>query len=104
MKSLSHAKYAKHAKASINREKNPEESFLGDLGDLERAIASGRERRLCLHWVAKNAGKTCVCVACAACLPRFTCELWKVLTNAECGMRNAECGMRNAECGTKNES
>ena len=40
MKSLSRAK---DAKASINREKNPEESFLGDLGVLERAIASGRE-------------------------------------------------------------
>jgi len=37
MKSLSHAKDAKDAKASINREKNPEKSFLGE-----------RARQLCL--------------------------------------------------------
>ena len=56
-------------------EKNPGESFLGDLGVLERAIASGRERRF-----SSRVGSG----------------------NAEFGMRNdLERGVRNAEIGTQ---
>ena len=87
-------------------EKNPGESFLGDLGVLERAIASGRETLFLTRRPRERPKDLCLCSGadCLPCevllhwgLPRFVCELWKVLTNAECGMRNAECGMRNAE-------
>ena len=56
--------------------------------DLERTHVSGRERRFSSRVGPGNARKTCACVACAACLPRFACKLWKALVNAERGMRN----------------
>ena len=59
MKSLSHAKYAKDAKASINRAKNPEESFLCDLGVLERATLFLTRRP------RERAKDLCLCSVCS---------------------------------------
>jgi len=46
------------------------------------------ERRFFSRVGPGNARKTCACVACAACLPRFVCELWKALANAEVGRKS----------------